>query len=249
MARASDASTNVTTVPPMSPVNTLTSISPISCIQECNRQEGIRRSSFSSDPLTIQHSHLSPSGNLERPSGEHLTPNPQTPQAPGKTQSSQPSQQGSSQSLANATRDHDKWDISIDRLDGNTITFQVQIPVSAPVGLWNCWIQTSRYGQRDNSRDYKCEEDIYVLFNPWCHEDAVYLDSDSNRNEYVLNEQGKIWCGTWRQPKGRKWIFGQFDDVVLPACVFLLEQSGLEHSERRNPIRVSRAISGMVCYM
>ena len=132
------------------------------------------------------------------------------------------------------------------RQDGNTITFQVHVPATAPVGVWNCWVQTNRFGQRDNRHDYKCDEDIYMLFNPWCREDPVYMDNESSRKEYVLNEQGKIWCGTWRQPKGRKWIYGQFDDVVLPACMYLLERSGLEHSERGNPVRVCRAISSMV---
>lgn len=52
--------------------------------------------------------------------------------------------------------------------------------------------------------------------------------------------------GSYRQPKGRRWIFGQYDDVVLPATMYLLELSDLSHSDRGNPIQMVRAISAIV---
>ncbi|OWR44549.1 putative transglutaminase [Danaus plexippus plexippus] len=235
-----------TTVAPTGPVSTICTVGAISCIRETTNY-GVRRSSVSNDPLTVssQNSPLSPH------SSETYTTRPIIERYSGTSQHpsfgrSYGSRHGSSQNLASIVQETDKWDISIQRQDGNTITFQVHVPASAPVGIWNCWIQTNRLGQRDNRNDYKCDEDIYVLFNPWCREDAVYMDNDSLRKEYILNDQGKLWCGTWRQPIGRKWIFGQFDDVVLPACMYLLESSGLEHSERGNPVRVVRAISAMI---
>lgn len=72
------------------------------------------------------------------------------------------------------------------------------------------------------------------------------MEKEEERQEYVLNPTGKIWCGTFRQPRGKPWIFGQFDDVVLPAAVFLLEKSNLSHSDRGSPILVARAISAVV---
>ncbi|XP_034826300.1 hemocyte protein-glutamine gamma-glutamyltransferase-like [Maniola hyperantus] len=231
----------------MAPAATITTISaisgPISGIRE-TATYACRRSSFSSDPVPQQQSPLSPHGAAEppRPVVERHSGPPQPP----STGRSYGSHHGSTQNLASVANEMEKWDLSIQRQDGNTITFQVHVPASAPVGVWNCWIQTQRLGQRDNRQDYKCDEDIYILFNPWCREDSVYMDSELSRKEYILNEQGKIWSGTWRQPKGRKWIFGQFDDVVLPACIYLLERSGLEHSERGNPVRITRAISAMI---
>lgn len=239
MSRMQETSTS------MAPMTTISTISPISGIRETTTY-GVRRSSFSNDPLPQQHSPLSPHGtSVERPVIERYCATSQHSSC-GRNYGSRP---GSMQNLASIAHEMDKWDISVQRQDGNTITFQVHIPATAPVGVWNCWIQTHRVGQRDNRHDFKCDEDIYVLFNPWCREDAVHMDNESSRKEYILNEQGKLWCGTWRQPKGRKWIFGQFDDVVLPACMYLLERSGLEHSERGNPVRVARAISAMVCYI
>ncbi|KAF2344077.1 hypothetical protein FHG87_025167, partial [Trinorchestia longiramus] len=45
---------------------------------------------------------------------------------------------------------------------------------------------------------------------------------------------------------GRHWVFGQFDDAVLPACILLLERAGLAPEDRANPVLVSRAISRIV---
>lgn len=231
----------------MGTMGTMGTMGPMSGMRETTTY-GVRRSSFSNEPLPLQHSPLSPHGPLDRQAMiDRYGANTAQHSSFGRGYGSRHgSRHGSMQNLAALAHDMDRWDISIQRQDGNTITFQVHVPATAPVGVWNCWVQTNRYGQRDNRHDYKCDEDIYMLFNPWCREDSVFMDNESFRKEYILNEQGKIWCGTWRQPKGRKWIYGQFDDVVLPACMYMLERSGLEHAERSNPVRVCRAISAMV---
>ena len=66
------------------------------------------------------------------------------------------------------------------------------------------------------------------------------------RKEYVENETGKIWVGTYKRSKGRRWAFGQFTDVVLPASVYLLELCDLSPNERNNPVKVVRALSAIV---
>ena len=53
------------------------------------------------------------------------------------------------------------------------------------------------------------DEDIYVIFNPWCQEDDVYLDDVASRQEYVLNDHGAIWVGSARNNSPRPWNFGQ----------------------------------------
>lgn len=143
-------------------------------------------------------------------------------------------------------KDKARWAVCLTRNDGEMITVQVYIPPSAQVGNWACSLQTNIKGQRDQRNDYKCEEDMYVLFNPWCSEDGVFMEDEAERKEYILNESGKIWCGTFKNPKGRRWIYGQFDDVILPAAVFLLDKSSLAHSDRGNSILVCRAISAVI---
>jgi len=77
-------------------------------------------------------------------------------------------------------------------------------------------------------------------------DDAVYLEDEDLRREFVLNESGKVWMGSARRPEGKRWIFGQFDDVVLPAIMYLLELSKLNHADRGNAVHMVRAISAVV---
>ena len=75
----------------------------------------------------------------------------------------------------------------------------------------------------------------------------MYLHDERELREYVQNDSGKVWTGTYNNYSGRPWYFGQFEDSVLPACCFILQNSRLRGAERGNPIKVSRAISAMVC--
>ena len=79
-------------------------------------------------------------------------------------------------------------------------------------------------------------------------DDSVYLEDAAEREEYINNDKGKVYVGTRRTARGRAWAFGQFDDVVLPVAIYLLEMRALAiaHPERGNPIKVVRAISAGV---
>ncbi|XP_018576112.1 hemocyte protein-glutamine gamma-glutamyltransferase isoform X2 [Anoplophora glabripennis] len=130
----------------------------------------------------------------------------------------------------------------------NSVVLQVRIPPTAQIGIWSCSIQTNIAGEkhRGNRRDYKVPDDIYIIFNPWCPEDSVYMENEDEREEYILNETGKIWCGTFKNPTGKHWIFGQFDEISLPAAVFLLEKSGLATEGRGSPVLIARALSAII---
>ncbi|XP_015904318.1 hemocyte protein-glutamine gamma-glutamyltransferase [Parasteatoda tepidariorum] len=143
------------------------------------------------------------------------------------------------------TRDSAHWDACISRQERAILTLQVQIPYTAGVGLWRMKIKSQVAGN-EKSVFHECKESIYVLFNPWCKDDPVFLSDSKQRLEYVLNDEGKIFVGSYKQPVGRPWVFGQFADAVLPASVFLLERSGLDYTARGNPVKVVRAISAMV---
>jgi transglutaminase 1 len=82
---------------------------------------------------------------------------------------------------------------------------------------------------------------------PMCYpDDQVYMSDERLLDEYVLNDIGKIWVGPFGSTRGREWIFGQFDAVVLPAVDLMMSRSGVSPVNRGNPIYVSRAISKMV---
>nr|CAH0113585.1 unnamed protein product [Daphnia galeata] len=153
------------------------------------------------------------------------------------------------------TKESDQWDIRVVGKDADTITLQVQIPVDAPIGIWKLRIFTGATDEpAERLRLYDCPNDIYILFNPWCEDDSVYMESEENGrskaskllDEYVLADVGKIWMGAYGTARGREWVFGQYDDATLPVCMFLLEGCGLPHFERANPVVVSRALTKMV---
>lgn len=77
-------------------------------------------------------------------------------------------------------------------------------------------------------------------------DDTVYLEDDTKREEYVINDKGKVYVGTFKRNRGRPWAFGQFDDVVLPVAVYILELSRVADPERGNPVQVVRGISSGV---
>lgn len=51
--------------------------------------------------------------------------------------------------------------------------------------------------------------------------DVVYMESESEKDEYVLNDTGNIWIGSARNNYGRPWNFGQ---VSASVCVQTAEQ-------------------------
>ncbi|CAG0884266.1 unnamed protein product [Cyprideis torosa] len=161
----------------------------------------------------------------------------------------------------------DTWDVRLNsQPSGRIVTLVVKIPSSVPVGVWKCTIECGMFARqtvaggrveiprRNNSSTpwketfsrFECKEDIYILFNPWIKDDPVYMDNDIWRKESVLNDTGKIWIGNYKKMSGRQWVYGQFDDAVLPATMMLLELSNLNFNERGNPIKVARAISAVV---
>ena len=42
--------------------------------------------------------------------------------------------------------------------------------------------------------------------------------------EYVLNDVGKVYTGSYKRPIGRDWAFGQFEETVLPVAVYILDK-------------------------
>ncbi|KAI9551380.1 hypothetical protein GHT06_021713 [Daphnia sinensis] len=139
-----------------------------------------------------------------------------------------------------------KWDMRVHQQEGFNITFQVHIPANALVGLWRVNIETTTTTPGARVDEFRFKDDIYILFNPFCRDDPVYLDSEDLRREYLMNETGKVFVGTHHRPKGRRWVYGQFSDVALPAAQLLLEQSGLNPTERGNPVQVVRAIASII---
>lgn len=83
-----------------------------------------------------------------------------------------------------------------------------------------------------------------VLFNPWCEDDECYMEDEDQRNEYVLNDNGRIWVGSAKSLSGRPWLFAQFKTKSLLAVMDLLDRMPWE--DRRSVVKVTRHLTAIV---
>ncbi|KAM9231015.1 LOW QUALITY PROTEIN: protein-glutamine gamma-glutamyltransferase 4 [Leptosomus discolor] len=132
------------------------------------------------------------------------------------------------------------WQVSIVKKSGTECLLSVTSSPRAPVGMYTLNVKTRR-------NIYKPENGaIYLLFNPWCEGDVVFLADEAQRKEYVLNDTGYIYVGSAYSIYNRPWNFGQFEEFILETCMYLLDKSKLKLSNRRDPVFVSRAMSALV---
>ncbi|XP_028591642.2 protein-glutamine gamma-glutamyltransferase 5 [Podarcis muralis] len=122
-------------------------------------------------------------------------------------------------------------------------------PAGAPIGRYQLKIRVDS----DHTSKFYYLGDFILLFNAWCPDDDVYLESELEREEYVLNEQGLIYQGNKNWIRPVPWNFGQFEEGIVGICLKLLDRSlhflhdpGRDCSLRNSPVYVSRVLSAMI---
>ncbi|XP_066243934.1 protein-glutamine gamma-glutamyltransferase 2-like [Saccopteryx leptura] len=145
--------------------------------------------------------------------------------------------------------DEGTWTASVVDQQDCVLSLLLRAPAHAPIGLYRLSLEAST-GYQGSS--YMLGH-FTLLFNTWCPADAVYLDSEEKRQEYVLTQQGFIYQGSAKFINGIPWNFGQFEDEILDICLLLLDvnpkfqkNSGRDCSRRSRPIYVGRVVSAMV---
>nr|KAI8763459.1 hemocyte protein-glutamine gamma-glutamyltransferase-like isoform X2 [Biomphalaria glabrata] len=131
--------------------------------------------------------------------------------------------------------------------NGNKLTLTLQTSPTCFVGKWTLIFDViKRDAPKDKSQRYKVPDQVYILFNPWCKDDIVYMSDSDLLNEYVLNDIGKLYTGSQNNITSKPWNFGQFETCVLDVALYLLDVSKLKVEVRGNPVNVVRAISALV---
>ncbi|XP_043914271.1 protein-glutamine gamma-glutamyltransferase K-like [Protopterus annectens] len=138
-----------------------------------------------------------------------------------------------------------EWGAKVTQASGNHVTLSVNSSPEAVIGKFQLSVRTRGPGGELKTPSAP-ENSIYILFNPWCEKDSVFLDNEEWRKEYVLNETGMIYYGTEFQIGARTWNFAQFSKGVLDACLYVLEKGGMPASGSKDSVSTARVISAMV---
>lgn len=141
----------------------------------------------------------------------------------------------------------DRWGAYTTSEDSNSIRVAITTPPTCLAGKWSFSLDVVR---RDNNRisvhRWKLPDPIYMLLNPWCKDDFVYMHDEEQLKEYVLNDTGKIYSGTMQKITAKPWVYGQFSGDILDWCLYILEASGLPDRAMGKPVVLVRKISSMI---
>ncbi|XP_061443189.1 protein-glutamine gamma-glutamyltransferase 4 [Rhineura floridana] len=132
------------------------------------------------------------------------------------------------------------WCANICQTNGKECLVAVTSPADAIIGKYLLNVETGPKGYTTDNNF------VYILFNPWCKADSVFMPDDRERAEYVLNDTGYLYVGSTKNIRGRPWNFGQFEEDVLDCCMYLLDKSQLKPKAKQDPVIISRAMSALV---
>ncbi|KAK2534137.1 F13a1 [Columba guinea] len=138
-----------------------------------------------------------------------------------------------------------EWGAKITHKENNSVRLSIMSSATCIVGKFRLYVAVwTPFGILRTHRN--SATDTYILFNPWCQQDAVYMDDEKEREEYVLNDVGIVFHGNINDIKLRSWSYGQFEENILDACLFLMDKAELELSGRGNPIKICRVASAVI---
>ncbi|XP_067856722.1 protein-glutamine gamma-glutamyltransferase 2-like [Heptranchias perlo] len=142
-----------------------------------------------------------------------------------------------------------KWSGVVVSNNGTLLSLAISSSPNAKIGRYTLSLLSSTDYQ---IKSFKLGEFI-LLFNPWCSDDEVFLDSAEQREEYVMNEDGIVYVGHCSFINKRPWYFGQFEENIVDICLKLLDNNRKclntpekDYMRRNDPVYISRVVTAMV---
>ncbi|XP_035004642.2 coagulation factor XIII A chain [Hippoglossus stenolepis] len=137
------------------------------------------------------------------------------------------------------------WKGRVTDKSGNSVTMGITPMANCIVGKYQMYVAVATpFGIRRTTRDDS--RDLYIIFNPWVADDAVFLDDEREREESVMTEMGIIYHGAYDDVSERNWNYGQFNHGVLDACLYIMDRCEMPITNRGDPIKVTRKASAML---
>nr|AAI24203.1 Zgc:152982 [Danio rerio] len=128
---------------------------------------------------------------------------------------------------------------------GNSIRVGITPDVQSIIGRFSTFaVVVNETGKRRTEKN--SATDFYVLFNPWDPSDQVYMPNEAERQEYVMNDVGTIYNGEINDISFRSWNYGQFEEGVLDACLYILDSGKMPLMYRGNATEVARQASALM---
>lgn len=138
------------------------------------------------------------------------------------------------------------WQATIDAIQPNFLRLKIVPSANAIIGKWRMDIDTKNRNL-DGAISYTMKQPFYLIFNPWCPEDVVYMEEEDQRQEYVMAEDGLIWRGSYNRLRPTVWKYSQFERDILDCALHLMIQVGkVRISGRSDPVVISRILSAAV---
>ncbi|XP_063816604.1 protein-glutamine gamma-glutamyltransferase E-like [Pseudophryne corroboree] len=141
------------------------------------------------------------------------------------------------------------WSAVLESSPGSSLRIIMSSPANAVIGRYDLSVQISVMGHVSTYSLGK----FVLLFNPWCLDDDVYMASEEERKEYILNDHGVIFMGNDKHITNIGWNYGQFENNILNICLEILDRSlncqkdaAADYSQRNSPLYVGRIISAMI---
>ncbi|XP_038056774.1 protein-glutamine gamma-glutamyltransferase K-like isoform X2 [Patiria miniata] len=146
--------------------------------------------------------------------------------------------------IGGASDDVDEWAAKVTGVQETKMTVRISSPSTCQIGRYKMAVKTS-VGETNDFR-FELEGHIYVLFNPWCKDDDVFMHNEEQRKEYVLNDMGMYFYGNSKYVGSSPWYFGQFELGIMECVVRLLESAEKRFGAYSSSIEISRLLSALV---